>query len=236
MKKYLPVVMLVLALALSACNFHFKTDISKDMSGTFAFIMDFTADDVETLTAMGSAPSDLCNELKADAAADEESDAVVTYVENDDGSVACETRIPFADLDELSRVYQDMDFTVNRLEVADKTLYYDVMVTMDDENAMGGFVNIIWDVTFPGKVVQHNGTSQQGNTVTWDFGDASSMRVTAESKVGGMNSLVVGILVAVVLLALMIGAGVFAYAMMTKKPQPEPSADMPAQPPAAPEA
>lgn len=182
-------------LLISACSFQFSTVIESDGSGEFSIEMEFTEDDFalmgavsgEELLDQAGGEAALCGEMGSDLG-DFPSGARVEYQEKDGGFV-CKFFMPFSDLDELNRIYADMDIDVNRLEIVDGNLEYDVaMDTSRGESDFDigfGLIEIGWSLTVPGTVGDNNATNIDGRTLTWEMDGGAVQHFEAQSSSGG---------------------------------------------------
>ena len=186
-------------LLISACSFQFSTVIESDGSGEFSIEMEFTEDDFalmgavsgeELLDQAGGDSDALCGEMGSDLG-DFPSGARVEYQEKDGGFV-CKFFMPFSDLDELNQIYEDMDIDVNRLEIVDGNLEYDVAMDMagseSDFDIGFGLIEIGWSLTVPGTVGDNNATNVDGRTLTWEMDGGGVQRFEAESSKAGSLS------------------------------------------------
>ena len=176
-------------LLLMACRLDFRTDFQDTESGTVKISWAITSAEEQMLASMdaGSA-EDLCNEMKDEMMTDDEEEATVTFREEDDGTKVCTIQGPFKSLDELKEIYGD-DTTINKLGEEDGKFYYDITVSSLDSGDAGMDMPITftWKVTMPGKVVEHNGDSIDGQTITWNIAGKEPRRLTAVSKLGGFS-------------------------------------------------
>lgn len=173
------------ALLLSACTVNMHTKINADGSGQWITEIGFTAEDEESLIQMGYTSIDAyCNESASDMP-----DEAIATVETRGDETYCVYTVPFATLEELRLAYTGTDgVTVNRLEIADGTLYYDLSVDGGSGEMAGMGISTNWIVTMPGSIQNHNATTQEGNQLTWPLSVSGVTAIQAESKVSGLSS------------------------------------------------
>jgi hypothetical protein len=190
-KILLAVGAVLLVLFLAGCTIEYQTKINPDQSGTVTEAIGMTADEVTYLTSQGGVdPKGVCDDLMKDSKSSLPSGAV-TRQEKKGDETWCYVDVKFTSLADLGSFYTDQsNVTVNRLEVADNTFYYDV--STDTSAATGtttGFpLQFTWKVTMPGAVKSNNATSVSGKTLTWDRGSATGkVDMQAQSSLAGSS-------------------------------------------------
>lgn len=194
------------ALCLAGCKFQAETRIGGDGAGELRTEVGFSAQERENLENQNesSASDDFCNTSGAAAG--------TTVTEEQRGDETwCVTTARFGDLAELRQLYeQKPGLHINRLEISDGTLFYDIdMDTSSEESNFSGFETITWTVVLPGQPVSHNGQQVDGNAVAWIVPPHSgTVNLRAESPAAaplGIAAVVLGILA---LLALIVVIGI----------------------------
>ncbi|HNT25272.1 MAG TPA: hypothetical protein PKM21_12945 [Anaerolineales bacterium] len=181
------VLLVIAALLLSACTINLKTIINADGSGQSISEFGFNPEDLSSLTSYGfTTVEEYCNESASDMPAN-----TTIAVEQRGEETFCILSVPFASLEELKATYQDGEVTINRLEIVDEVLYYDVSLTPSEETAVTEAA-INWILVVPGSIQSHNATSVEGNTLTWEMnsGTITNMQVQSNLKaplLGGMD-------------------------------------------------
>ena len=169
----------VAALLLSACTINLKTTINEDGSGQSISEFGFNAEDINSLTSLGiSSVQQYCDESASDLP-----DNATVAVEERGDETFCILTVPFATLEELKATYQDGDVTINRLEIVDNVLYYDISLTPTEETAAAE-ATINWILVVPGSIQSHNATSVDGNTLTWELSSGTITNMQAQSNMG----------------------------------------------------
>ena len=189
MRKYAWLFLGGVLLMLMACRLDFHTKFQDSESGTIMISWAITAEEEQMLVSMeGGTAEDLCNEMKDEMMQDEEEEATVTFQEKDDGTKVCTIEGPFKSLDELKDIYGD-ETVINKLGEENGKFYYDITVSPLDtgDAGMDMPITFTWKVTMPGKVVEHNGDSIDGQTITWNIAGQEPRRLTAVSKLGGFG-------------------------------------------------
>jgi hypothetical protein len=159
----------LLALLLSGCKFEAATRIQGNGSGMLRTEVGFSAEERRNLEEQNPG-DDFCNTSGAAA-------GTRVTEEQRDGETWCVTEARFADLDELARFYaQRPGVQVNRLEIRDGRLYYDVDIdTSSDTSSFAGFESIVWTVSLPGQPARHNADQADGATLTWQVAPRSGV-------------------------------------------------------------
>lgn len=184
-KPVLIALLIVGALLLSACTVNMHTKINSDGSGQWITEIGFTVEDEESLMQMGYASIDAyCNEASSDMP-----DEATATVEVRGDETYCVYTVPFATLEELRQAYNETEgVAVNRLEITDGTLYYDISVDGGSGEMSGMGISTNWIVTMPGSIQSHNAPTAEGNQLTWPLSVSGITAIQAESKVSGLSS------------------------------------------------
>jgi hypothetical protein len=145
-------------------------------------------------------------------------------VENRSGVKWCILKGSFSNIDQLTGdFYSQLSPAVNRLEIRDKTLYYDLDI---DPNMGSTNLSVEWKVVAPGKVASHNADKVSGCTLSWKLESTGSQNVKLESKTDGKCGgaaligntwLIVGIVAVCCCLLLMVIVVVVVFFVMRKK-------------------
>lgn len=175
------------SLLLAACNVNMATDINADGSGEMFTEIGLTQADKDSLASMsGGEVADWCTQITSSS--DLPQGMQFTQEERGD-ETWCIATVPFSSLDELRRLYADSSgVSVDRLEIADGRLYYDL--TLDNTSSGAGMfgINMTWQLEVPGTVGDHNADTVDGRTLTWHLTTGGPSRLQAESAVGGTIS------------------------------------------------
>jgi hypothetical protein len=173
-------------LVLAGCHkLEARTEIEPNGSGELRMGVGFSAEERANLEKQNSNPQDFCNTSQTPAN--------VTVTEEQRGDETwCITTAPFKDLNELRGLHeQRKGITINRLEINDGTLYYDVdLDTLSEDSNFSALTEITWSVTLPGKPIEHNADHVSENTLTWTPTPKSGIiHMSAESEVSqsGLN-------------------------------------------------
>lgn len=209
------------ALVLSGCKANVITKINSDGSGNFKQEIGFTAEEMTSLSSLGSG-SDFCATMGSDNSV---TGASINQEKRGD-ETWCVFDTPYSSLDELKTLYSSADATVNDISINNDKLLYDVTVNMSGTNATAGLLQTKWIVIMPGKVSNHNANEISGSTLTWNLTLGQDMNLRAESSTkGGLNSrwtiiLVVGLMCLCMVVLLVIGVVIFIVVRNNKKKQP----------------
>jgi uncharacterized protein YceK len=208
------------ALILSGCKANVITKINSDGSGNFKQEIGFTAEEMTTLSSLGSG-SDFCATMGSENSV---TGASISQEKRGD-ETWCIFDTPFSTLDELNTLYSSADTSVNDISINNDNLHYEVTVNMSGTNATAGLLQTKWIVTMPGKVSNHNANEISGSTLTWDLTLGQDMNLIADSSTkGGLNNtwtivLVVGLLCLCLVVIMIIGVVIFLVVRKNKKKQ-----------------
>jgi hypothetical protein len=175
------------ALLLSACNINFITEFNNDGSGSYTQEIGLSDDQ---LASFGMSSDEFCDEMAEDMP-----DGMSMRKETrNEKETWCIFKSQFASIDALKELYSETDTRINQIAIVDDKLIYDVVLDMsdDDAGAMGITINASWTVKMPGKVIEHNATEQNGNTLTWKLAVGRENDIRAVSEIGSGLSIDLG--------------------------------------------
>jgi len=217
-----------LALLLSACKVNFLTEIKSNGSGIYTQEIGFQGDEA-SMAGLSSAGQDFCASQNQEIPPG----TSIRQETRNETETWCIYETEFASLDELKSIYGTTDTVINNISLADGQLTYDITLDLSgDSNApMGAEMN--WILTMPGNVTEHNATSQDGNTLTWQLLGGAANNIRAVSQVGFFSSNTLwyilgggGFLVLCCFLPLVVGGVVF-FLVRRKKASPAASSEPP---------
>ncbi|MFZ5878201.1 MAG: LppM family (lipo)protein [Chloroflexota bacterium] len=178
-KLFLIALVAALALLLSACKVNFITEISGNGSGKYIQEIGFQGDEA-SMAGLSSAGENFC----ADQNQETPPGTSIRQETRNETETWCIYETPFGSLDELKAIYGTTDTVVNDISLANGKLTYDITLDLaGDSNAPTG-AEMLWIVTLPGSVVEHNSTLQEGNTLTWQLMAGQPNSIRAVSEVG----------------------------------------------------
>ncbi len=184
-----------LILLLSACKIVVNTKVNPDGSGTLIFSFEITKEDFSLLldvygggdlgidedeifdymmesSGYGSI-EEMCESL-GEGMATFEIEPIIAGSEKD-GGLACTLTMAFDNLDQLMELMEADDFNVF-IDEGSGTFTYELSgpggASLDEMSyieEMGIDLSILFEVTAPWEITDHNGSSVSGNTVTWDL-------------------------------------------------------------------
>ena len=209
-------------LLLSACHqLQVTTQLQPDGSGELRTEVGFTAEERQNLEAQAQNPDpeNFCNQSQSSP------QAVVTQEQRGD-ETWCVTTQSFANLEELRQLYETRrGLRINRLEISQGTLFYDIDVDTSSETSdFSATANITWTVSLPNAPTYHNAMQADGNRLTWTLTrDSGLVNLRAESPAEGPRDmlpwLVGGVILAGLCGAALLGGGiVFLFLRRTRKP------------------
>jgi len=223
-KTFLLILCAAGAILLAACKFQSTTRIDPNGAGELRTEVGFTEEERQNMDQqpVGNMPENFCN-IPADQGL---SPADVTVTEEQRGDETwCVTMTKFDNLEELQQLYEkNRGLAVNRLEIEEGRLYYDVDVdTSSKESDFSGFSSITWKIVTPGTPGDHNASEIQSNILTWEISrDTGVINLRAESTVEGAGPglpLIIGgvIVLCVSGAVLLVGVGVFIGSRRSRK-------------------
>jgi hypothetical protein len=194
----------LLALLLTGCKFQADTRIRSNGSGELRTEVGFSAQERENLENQNPT-SDFCNTAEA-------APGVRVTEELRGDETWCVTVMAFEDLDELARFYEARPgLQVNRLEIVEGRLYYDVAVdTASESSNFAAFESVTWSVSLPAAPAQHNAHQADGATLTWNIAPRTgTVHLRAESPTGAGSPALPWLLGAALAVALLLAAGIW---------------------------
>ena len=170
----------LVALLLAGCHkMQARTKIEPDGSGEVQMGIGFSAEERENMEEQGGNSQDFCHTSQG-------SPNVKVTEEQRGDETWCITTTQFGNLEELRNLYGQSDgIKINRLEINDGKLYYDVDVdTLSDGSSFSTLTDIRWSVVLPGAPISHNADQAEENTLTWIPAPKSGIvNIHAESEV-----------------------------------------------------
>jgi len=161
------------------------TKIEPNGSGELRVGVGFSAEERANMEKQNSNPQDFCSTSQTPP------NTTVTEEQRGD-ETWCVTTTRFKDLKQLHGLYeQRKGITINRLEISDRKLYYDVDIdTLSEDSSFSALTDITWSVVFPGSPIQHNAAQVNESTLTWTPAPKSGiihMRAESEVPRSGFN-------------------------------------------------
>jgi hypothetical protein len=211
----------------------YLTVVHEDGSADFEVILKFSKTGLDkALKNAGFSEDELC----AHATQEVESNFGTFSQEKHGEAFWCTSSLRMDTLQELhNHLENDFGVNVRTLKIEDKTFTLDLSWTMFPcTTADPATFGCEWSVEAPGNVGKNNATDVSGRTLTWDLASqATPMRFTAESEVGGYDPTLVILLVifscGCCLTILLIGGGIGVYFYLRKRNK-DTSAEEPAVP------
>ncbi|MCC7361618.1 MAG: hypothetical protein IT317_19195 [Anaerolineales bacterium] len=184
---------LLVGLALAACTFQVNTTITATGAGELRSEIGFTQEDKEMLKTIATSPDKFCAD--AQSGGDLPEGAPVTIEERGD-ETWCVVTVGFASLDELTKVYSDMQgVKINALTLTPSGLTYDVDISFTGEQTeQVGADQVLfkWQVTAPGTISEHNADEVDGNTLTWNVGIGETVNARVVTTISPVEALTGG--------------------------------------------
>jgi len=179
--RLLKIYVLVLSVFLLAgCHkLEVTTRIEPDGSGELQMGAGFSAEELANLEKQNPNQKDFCNTTQAPPN--------TTIIEEQRGDETwCTNITQFDDLEELRSLYEQRSgIKINRLEISDGKLYYDVDLDMSSEESnFSALTEITWTVVLPGTPLTDNADEANENTLMWKPAPKSgTVNLQAESDV-----------------------------------------------------
>jgi hypothetical protein len=181
-------------LLLAACTARITTTINADGTGDVTIEFGFTEFEASVLSDfLGMEPSAICDEAFAEFDYMEE---VATSVETRGEETWCMATMAFASLTELEDLYYELDAYVDRLEIDEETLTYNLELDLtsmsaDDLEQISAISEdlplVEWRLIAPGSVIGSNADNVQGRTLTWVLDLGTYEDIQATTKIGGAS-------------------------------------------------
>lgn len=209
----------VLGFLLAACNVVIATAVNADGSGELRTEVTFTAEEVEGFVQTpGNESRSICDDLNRDLQPD------VSFVEEQrDDATVCVSTQPFADLDELKRLYDRMgNVTVNQLAMTGSDFVFDVNVDLPAASPDGQPTQpTYWHLTPPGVIGDHNADRVNNQTLIWEIEPGQTTNLHAETSLpalnlGGLEILALGMGLALCV-GLIVGGGIVALVLRRRR-------------------
>jgi LppM domain len=238
-KGWLALGIACLSVLLSGCRMNVITEIDSSGGGTLTTEVGMTSDEVAQLQSLGGeAGESVCSAFSSTAI--DGGDAPAFTEETRGQETWCVARMPFADVDELEDLYQEMGTVrIRELTLREGLLVYDLEIdTQGSEQAMTP-VGITWVLELPGKVGSHNAESAEGRRLTWTLEPGTLTEVRASSDLFapslpfGWGVTEVAILAGVGCVCcggLLVLAGALVIALLRRKRTPPAASAEPARP------
>jgi hypothetical protein len=174
------VVLIALALLLSACKVNFITDLKSSGAGVYTQEIGFQADEV-SMSGLSAGDEGLCANQNKDLPP-----GTTTRQETrNKDETWCIYDTPFSSLEDLKSIYGSTDMQVNEISLADGKMTYDVSLDMGSNSAsMPMGAAIIWIVKMPGKVIENNATEVDGTNLKWTLKTGEVNNIRAVSQTG----------------------------------------------------
>lgn len=201
---------LLAAALLSACQLRSVTTIGPSGAGEFRTEIGFTPDERQRLEEQGANPEDFCAVGRTPA-------GMVVLEEQRGEDTWCINIHSFSNMDQLRALYSEEEgITVNRLEIVEDRLYYDIALdTASPDSSLSGFSSITWTLAVPGTLLEQNAATHSSASATWEVAPGTdSARLVAESTLepvapvsrlllpmGVLSALGIGLVVAAILFA-----------------------------------
>lgn len=189
MKICRTLIFLLMCLVLTSCTMQVSSTIRPDGSNDLRIEMGFSAADKEMMGSMGGSTANVCSEMEGES----DLPAGTTFTSEERGDETwCIMTINYGSLEELQMMLEEGDgITVNRLEILDGKLYYDLSVDMSTEQFTDGDtfpMAMKWQVTVPGRVGENNADEVEGKTLTWELpvGEIANIQVESSLSGGGL--------------------------------------------------
>jgi len=160
----------ICAVVLTACEFQAVTTIRPDGSGEFRSEVGYSAKERENLESQnGGSKQDFCNTTQRSQQLFPP-DVVITQEQRGD-KTWCITTTGFNSLEDLRQLYESKSgLKINRLEIVDERLYYDIDIdTLSEDSAFRNFTAATWTVHLPGTPLDQNADLAGEKSLSWNL-------------------------------------------------------------------
>jgi hypothetical protein len=178
-KLFLFFAIALLAILLSACKVNFITEINGNGSGKYVQEIGFQGDEA-SMAGLSSTGEDFCASQNEQI---QPGTSIRQETRNED-ETWCIYETPFDSLEELKSIYGATDTRINDISLADGNLTYDITLDLGGDSAAPMGADMTWTVVMPGKVVETNAATQDGNTLSWKLLGGAVNQIHAVSEVG----------------------------------------------------
>jgi hypothetical protein len=174
--------LVLLALALSACQVNIKTDIDKSGAGTYIQEIGFQGDEA-SLSGLSVGDEDFCA-MQADSLPP---NTRISQETRNGDETWCVYESKFDSLEALRSIYGMTDTQIDALEIEDGIVRYDVTLDLQGEEDAPMGADLFWQLTLPGTIMAHNADEVKGNTLTWKLRVGELNTIQASSQVEGTS-------------------------------------------------
>jgi hypothetical protein len=169
------------SILLAGCRMNVITEIGSSGGGTLTTEIGMTPDEVAQLQSLGGESGDsVCSAFSSDQLGAADAPA---FEEKQRGEETwCVAAVPFADVDELAALYQEMgSVRIRELTLREGLLVYDLEIDAQGSDQAMALVETTWVLVLPGKLGTHNADRVDGNRLTWTLESGSVSGVQASS-------------------------------------------------------
>ncbi len=176
---------LLLALALSACNLNFNTNVQANGSGNLRVEIGYTAEELEDWWDEPVSAMAFCEDIwYEERIAEDLPPGATLRVERRGAQIWCLVDVPFSNLRQLKDVYEDvLSMDVDRLEIVNETFYCDLTWDLEGLQDQSSYpIEAVFRLTTPGAVSVTNADARAGRTLTWRLDENGRNIILATSS------------------------------------------------------
>ena len=165
--------------------------VNPDGSGQTRSMLIFSAEELQSLAGLGSAPDDLCSGMQATG---ESADDMPMVQEAQGDEIACVGTRAFGNLEELDKGEESL--VINTARIANGRFVYDAdlrlagdegaegLLGLGDFNLQELFQGFYFRITAPGAIDRANSSADtfEGNTATWNLTFGEGRNIHLESR------------------------------------------------------
>lgn len=179
----------ICALLLSGCTLKVVTTLVADGTIAMGFVARYDLDERSALETAGVDVEGLCKEPLA---------GIMVEPVEEDNTIECSFFTSYASLDSLRQTYLDTGYvTVNRLELVNNVLYYDVNIDLSKGTFSGldpNLAQIEWHLIIPESSIRENNAdiADTGGLI-WELEPGVLTNARAEVVMGGLGLSVINL-------------------------------------------
>jgi LppM domain len=169
------------SILLAGCQMNVITEFEPSGAGTLTTEVGMTPDEVtQVQTLGGGAEGSPCALFSSGQMGVANAPAFEEEKRGED--TWCVAAMPFADINELTGLYEEMDFVrIRELTLHEGLLVYDLELDTQGSDQGMTAAETTWVVVLPGKVGSHNADRVDGKRLTWTLGPGTVTEVQASS-------------------------------------------------------
>lgn len=179
--------LLGMALLLAGCRVNVITKVEPSGAGTLTTEIGMTPEEVRQVRSFGSDPSEsVCASLSM---SQDGAVKVPPFEEELRGEETwCVSVRTFEDMDELERLYRDLEnVRIRELVLREGLFVYDIEIDAQESDGAPTLVELTWALELPGRLGSHNADSVEGKRLVWKLEPGQVAQLQASSDLLAPN-------------------------------------------------